>query len=299
MRILVTGASGFIGQILLRKLGSDHHITALGRSAGAAGAAENVELKPCDLNDPAAVRSALAELEQTDPFDVIIHIAVSRLHRDFPATALDLFHVNTAATAYLMDFAWRTGVSHAIIGSTGSVYNPPAGVLSSERDFTPPKSFFAASKQAADAFAEQYRALLPVSILRLFVPYGPGQTDRMLPGLVNRLRNGQPVTVPVTGPALTFAPIYGEDVVRVIETCMAEVWNETVNVATSEVLTLDQAARVIGEALGIEAKIESSETAGSHYLVPDVSRLNALMDTSGFTTFTDGIHAMVQAHGQG
>jgi hypothetical protein len=60
-------------------------------------------------------------------------------------------------------------------------------------------------------------------------------------------------------------------------------------------MTLDAAARIIAETLGVEAKVETSEHAGSHYLVPDLTRLKARMDTSGFISFADGIRAMVQA----
>lgn len=295
MRILLTGASGFIGQALLNRYGASHEITVLGRSAGRTGAPHR--LVACDLNDPAAVQGALAGLRDQAPFDAIVHMAVSRLHRTFPETALDLFNVNTVSTAYLMDFAWATGAGHVVLGSTGSVYNVPDGVNASEDAYTRPKSYFAASKLAADSFAEQYRPLLPVSILRFFVPYGLGLEDRMLSNLAANILAGKPVLVPQEGPALTFAPLYCDDAIRTIETCLAEVWNETVNVATDEALPLDAAARVMGAHLGVEVAVETSPGASPYYLVPDISRLKARMDVAGFTRFEAGSRKMLAAAG--
>ena len=293
MRILLTGASGFIGQSLMYRYGQEHDIFVLGRSAGLATVPHT--LVECDLNDPSAVLKSLSHLEDLAPFDVIIHMAVSRLHRTFPETALDLFNVNTVSTAYLMDFAYRRNVKHVILGSTGSVYNVPDGEQPTEDIYTKPKSYFAASKLAADCFAEQYRSVLPVSILRLFVPYGPGLEDRMLSNLAANIFAKKPVLVPENGPALTFAPVYSEDVVRAVESCMENVWNETVNVATAEAFTLDDAARVMAGHMGIDVQVETSPGASPYYLVPDITRLKTHMDVTQFTNFSDGIRVLLKA----
>lgn len=293
----MTGASGFIGQKLLDTLGTTHDITVLGRSAGATTAPH--QLQKCDLNDPAAVTTSLKNLESQAPFDAIIHLAVSRLHRDFPTSALDLFHINAVATAYLMDFAYRTQVGHVLLGSTGSVYNVPDGVHPNEAHYTEPKSYFAASKLAADCLAEQYRSVFPVSILRFFVPYGPGLEGRMLSSLATNLRAGRPVLVPETGPALTFAPIYIDDVLAVVNSCLREVWNDTVNVASDEAFSLDAAAHIIGTHLGVDVTVKTDASASPYYLVPDISRLKARTDISTFTSFSDGMLSLLRAGNYG
>ena len=120
-RILLTGVSGFVGQSLVMDLSAQGHaVVCLGRKAPSLPGVSSVV---ADISDPASLRGALASLRNTPRFDAIIHLAVSRHHREFPAKALDLFYVNTASVAELLDFARETGVPKDVFGSTGTVYS--------------------------------------------------------------------------------------------------------------------------------------------------------------------------------
>ena len=292
MRILLTGASGFVARAFLERHGSAHDVTILGRTAPS-GLACPLSLATADLGDPSSTADAIARLEDGSAFDVILHLAVSRLHRHFPETALDLFHVNVHSTALLMDFARRTGVGHVLVGSTGTVYDVPFGHAARESDYLPPKSYFAATKQAADSLAVQYRPLFPVTVLRFFVPYGPGLRGRMLNGMIASIGEGRPISVPTGHPALTFSPIYIDDAVAVIVRALDERWNETVNVATGEAVSLEEAGRLIAGRLGRELLVERSGTGPAPYLVPDVGRLRARMPDHAFTGFEDGLDRLL------
>jgi len=292
MRILLTGASGFIARAFLEKHGNAHDITILGRTAPV-GLACPFTLEAADLSDSSSTAAAIVRLGNKPNFDVIVHLAVSRLHRGFPESALDLFHVNVHSTALLMDFARRTGVAHVIVGSSGSVYDVPFGHAAMESDYLPPKSYFAATKQAADSLAVQYRPLFPVTVLRFFVPYGPGLTDRMLNGMIENIEEGRPIFVPVAHPPLTFSPIYIDDAVAVIARVLEERWNETVNVATGEAISLKDAGRLIAVKLRRELLVERSGTGPAPYLVPDVGLLRTKMSGHDFVAFEDGIDRLL------
>src|SRR2546426_11157922 len=85
--------------------------------------------------------------------DVIIHLAQSRQFRRFPEQAADIFAVNTAATARLLDFARRAGARSFVYASSGGVYGGSETPLS-ESAALRPGNFYAASKTAAELLVQ-------------------------------------------------------------------------------------------------------------------------------------------------
>jgi UDP-glucose 4-epimerase len=285
MRLLLTGASGFLGQALLRRArDAGWEVTALGRTAPA-----GARLVPADLAAPGSLRAALDALGGAR-FEAILHLAVSRRHRDFPDGALDMFQVNAAAAAELLDFARRGGAARAVFGSTGTVY----GAGDTREDaFHRPRSYFAASKLFADALCDLYRGLLPVAVLRFYAPYGPGLSDRLLTDLAARVREGRALTLPAEGPGLAFATTWVEDALATIEAALAGSWNETVNVAAPEVWTIESAGHLLGELLGRAPRFERGAAPAAPRLVPDLARLGALMPGRRFVGLREGLPRML------
>lgn len=292
MRILITGANGFLGRALLPRLAARHEVVSLGRTAsdGVSGHVTADLAKAGDLEGRIAAGALPARV------DAILHLAVSRLHRTFPDTALDMFQVNVAATAALMDYAVRAGATHVILGSTGTVYHPFKDRPLAEDETTRPKSYFGWSKLAAEELAAQYApGHFSLFVPRFFVPYGPGQADRMTDGLVKRVREGAPVTLPPEGRGLVSAPIYLDDAVRVVEQALAERWTGICNVAGPEQLTLADMAEAIGSVLGRAPVFERKEGASTAVILPDLSRLRELTDIDAFVPFREGIRRTIEA----
>ncbi|MGW9333398.1 NAD-dependent epimerase/dehydratase family protein [Bosea sp. NPDC055594] len=297
-RILVTGGSGFIGQALTGDLlAAGHEVTQLGRQASIAGSRH----ANADLSDPASLRSALAELRKQPRFDAIIHLAVSRHHREFPQRALDMFYVNTAAAAELLDFARETGVGRAVFGSTGTVYSSTVSAEDTEQpgshesEFRRPSSYFAASKLFADSFCDLYRGFLPIATLRFYAPYGPHLEDRMLSDLVARVRSGRPLSLPASGSGLAFSATYVDDALAVIKAAIAEGWNETVNVAAPGYETIESAGHLIGDLVGKAPCFERGKAGLAPKIVPDTERLGELMPQHRFTDLRTGLAGMIAA----
>ncbi len=302
-RILVTGASGFIGASLVVDLARQgHEIVSLGRHAPVvADGVTNVKHVATSLSEAGSLPASLRSLQSEPRFDTIIHLAVSRHHREFPQKALDLFYVNTASVAELLDFARLTGVKRAVFGSTGTVYSSQS--LSDgheepgnrESEFRCPTSYFAASKLFSDTFCQFYRSYFPISVLRLYAPYGPGLTERMLTDMVGRVQHGRPLSLPLEGPGLAFAATYIDDAKAVIQEAMHKEWNEVVNVAAPEVWTVDSVGHLIGELVGRTPIYERGGATFGPRIVPDTSRLAQLMPDHAFTGLRSGLRAMIEA----
>jgi UDP-glucose 4-epimerase len=290
MRILLTGASGFIGNILVGALATDHEIVCVGRSLPPS-APEGTKLIACDLSDGAGI----AGLAKTDigQLDAIAHLAVSRLHRTFPQTASDMFQVNVGATAALLDIGVRSNISRFVLGSTGSVYDGTKEPLLREDATLAPRNYFPVSKFAAEELTRAYENLFAVSILRFFTPYGPNQTDRLIPGLIERVSSNTPITLPETGDGLAFSAIFGEDAAKVIGHALTDSWTGVYNIASPEALNLRRAAEIMGKVLGKEPLFERSPSASNLSLLPDLTKLKGLMAADTFVPFKKGIEACV------
>jgi nucleoside-diphosphate-sugar epimerase len=298
-RFLITGTSGFIGQSFVRDLSKrGSEVVCLGRSAPALS---GVTLAAADISDPASLRSTLASLKTGPRFDAIIHLAVSRFHREFPQKALDLFYVNTATAAELLDFARETGVPKAVFGSTGTVYSSvttstdEATPGDHENDFRKPAHYFAASKLFADVLCDFYRSYLKISTLRIYAPYGPGLEDRMLTDLVQRVESGRPLSLPASGPGLAFSTLYIDDAKAVINAALAQAWNETVNVASPKVLTIQSVGDLIGQIVGRSPTFERGTHTSAPRIVPDTTRLSQLLPNHQFIGPETGIRQMIEA----
>lgn len=299
-RILLTGASGFVGQALVRHLARQGcSLTLVGRQSEAA--VGNCRAVVADLAMPGSLRDALSRLPKDEPFDAIIHLAVSRHHREFPTRALDMFHVNSAAVADLLDFALATGVKQAVFGSTGTVYSAtgsadaPDASGNREEEFNRPNSYFAASKLFADTLCELYRRHLRAAILRFYVPYGPGLEARMLTDLIGRVKDGNAISLPSAGAGLSFSATYIDDVVATILAALDREWNETVNVAAPEVWTMESAGELIAELLGRPATFARSAATSAPRVVPDTARLRNLLPDLRMTGLRDGLARLIAA----
>ncbi len=299
-RILVTGASGFTGASLVADLAMQgHQVVCMGRKP--ASGHSGVSHVSANLAEPGSLTAALAMLKSQPRFDSIIHLAVSRHHREFPDKALDLFYVNSASAAELLDFARVTRVSRLVFGSTGTVYSATtastddSGAGNHESEFRNPSSYFAASKLFADTLCQFYRSYFPVSVLRFYAPYGPGLEDRMLTDILNRVETGRPLSLPAQGPGLAFAATYIDDAKTVIHRALAQDWNETVNVAAPEVWTVESVGQMIGELVGSAPLHERTTAAFAPRIVPDLARLKVLMPDHAFTGLKDGLGRMIAA----
>jgi UDP-glucose 4-epimerase len=280
MRILLTGATGFIGRRLTSLLKDRRHeIFCLLRPGTPCVA--SVTPVFCDL-------SRLASIEAFPSVDTIIHLAQSHQYRNFPVAAEDIFAVNTGATARLLDFARRAGVQRFILASTASVYSG-CSARSREDAALQPDDFYAATKVAAEALLRPYARHYRTCALRLFTPYGPGQHTRLIPLLIERVRKRRPVTLDGQQGGLRLSVTYVDDVVGTFRAAAEEGWQGTYNVAAPEPTCVKEIASTIGRLLGIAPVFEHTGRPEPSPLVADLNCLAAMRDPGEFCPLDEGI----------
>lgn len=290
MHILITGASGFVGQALVRvALAGGHRVTALVRDGAAVFA--GAQILGHSLGSGAALTLPAG-------IDAVAHLAQSRAYRAFPGDADEMYRVNVAGTQELLKAAVEAQISRFCLVSSGTVYEPFTARLREDAALSP-VSNLGATKLAAEVLAKPYRALFALSILRVFSPYGPRQRDRLIPDLIRRVRDGSSVILPAEGGGMRFAPTFVDDLCEAMIAALAESWSGVFNVAAPEALTIEEATCLIGKALDrapIFARASQSDIKNSQpVVVPDLMRLAERYDVKRFRSFAKGLQATLSA----
>jgi nucleoside-diphosphate-sugar epimerase len=284
MKILVTGATGFVGRTLVPQLALAHEPIALIRRPPAIplGASRTV-VKDLTSPDLATVLP--------DDIEVVVHLAQAYL--PFPSHAAEIFAVNALSTQRLADWARSSGVRRFVLASSGSVYQPATQPLR-EVDPAKPLSFHPATKLIAEQILAYYEDVMDVIRLRLFAPYGPGQTDRMIPRLINAVGQGRPVGLSRGGqPRIN--PIHVEDVVAIISQTVDGAGAPVVNLAGPRVVSVAEIAAIIGAAVGRAPVFEENDIDPPGDLIGDTARMHEVYRVPSLIDPADGIATMTRA----
>lgn len=208
MRIVVTGAGGFIGSHTCERLQSrghdvvgidsfdDYLYPAAVKRRTAAGLA-GVRMVEADICD----RDAMAAVVTKDT-DVVCHLAALAGVRPSLAQPLRYLRTNIEGTGVIIERMRALGLQRLVFASSSSVYGAKPGAnVAAFREDDPcltPASPYAATKRMNELQLSAYRDLfgLGVFALRFFTVYGPRQRpDMAIAKFVDAISRGAPITL--------------------------------------------------------------------------------------------------------
>jgi UDP-glucuronate 4-epimerase len=208
MKVLVTGAAGFIGShtaqhllargdevVGLDSLNEYYDVTLKHARLARLEAQRGFRFAKLDLADAAG----MTELFRREKFDRVVHLGAQagvRYSIEAPQTYVDS---NITGTLNVLEGCRHNEVQHLVYASTSSVYGANTRMpFSVHQAATHPLSFYAATKRANELMAHNYAALfgLPVTGLRFFTVYGPwGRPDMALFLFTRNILAGKPIDV--------------------------------------------------------------------------------------------------------
>ena len=233
MKILVTGAAGFIGMTAsLRLLARGDEVVGLDNLNDYYDVTLKLDrlkrLSPharfrfakLDVGD----RAGMAELFAAEKFDRVIHLAAQagvRYSLQNPHAYVDS---NLIGFVNILEGCRHSGVGHLVYASSSSVYGGNTRMPFSVHDSVDhPVSLYAATKKANELMAHTYSHLygLPTTGLRFFTVYGPwGRPDMALFLFTKAILQGQPIDVFNFGQMqrdFTYVEDIVEGVIRVLD----------------------------------------------------------------------------------
>ncbi|MDP3396795.1 MAG: NAD-dependent epimerase/dehydratase family protein [Methanoregula sp.] len=181
-KILVTGATGFIGRHLVSRLLSEGYLVgALVRPAPApqkTGRAEGVSYLPGDIRNYDELRTAFSAFQPDAVIHLVTYYAV--MHQaDEIGVMLD---TNVKGTINLLEAAKESGCVRLFINTSSCAVYEEKPQRIREDDTIRPQNLYAMTKlqaeEACSYYADAFK--LPCVTLRLFPPYGPGDHERRL-----------------------------------------------------------------------------------------------------------------------
>jgi nucleoside-diphosphate-sugar epimerase len=280
-KLLVTGATGFIGCRLVRLLQKRHDIFSLVKGIPSKDDFPGVQWIVQDLTLP------LEYSRLPQHVDAIFHVAQSRLYKQFPEGAKDIFDINVNSTFELLEYARKTGVECFVFASSGGMYGYSYEKFV-ETDPVNPLNFYLSSKHTAELLIANYRQFFKTVIFRFFFVYGPGQKGMLIPTLISKVKKGE--TIIIEGiPGVKINPIYVEDAIRVFEPALCLPTSDIFNVAGDENVTITDLVNLIEKVSGKKAIVKHTDSDPQGDLIGDNTRMKKVLGVYPRTSLLEGL----------
>jgi dihydroflavonol-4-reductase len=246
-RLLITGASGFIGcELAQLATRCRHQVTAV------SAVNNEVEQARCNRLLTAGIEVVVAPLEDRASLaralrgqDAVIHLAAAQ--HEAEASESQFYRVNVEGARVLLQLAVKAGVARFVHGSTIGVYGAASTKILDETSPLAPTNPYGRTKAEAEVVVREFNAEIAVCIARISETYGPG--DMRLLKLFRAVQSGRYLTI---GDGRNLHQlIYVDDLARGLLAAAesANAAGATVILAGTETLTTDEMAAAIGAAV--------------------------------------------------
>lgn len=268
MKILVTGATGFTGKALTRRLIDDgHQVIALDYKEGLK--TDEIRRWGAEVHIGSVTDAALVK-RLMPGVDIVQHLAAAFRELNVPDSYYE--EVNVGGTRNVLEAALQAGVRKFVYCSTcgvhGNIEKPPSG---EDAPIAPADYYQRTKYEAEPVVLEYYRKGLAATILRPAAIYGPGDPERFFM-IYKRVASG---TFPMFGDGRTlYHPLYIDNLVDALVLAMepGKGLGEAYLVADEEYVEIEDLVRRVATSMGVSVRIP-------HYPVWPVVAVGHIMET--------------------
>jgi UDP-glucose 4-epimerase len=300
MRLVVTGASGFIGRNVLLRVPRDWEVVAVAHKTPgleafvASHELSHVRVVRCDLTDAAAVRSLA---DQTGRADAALYLAANG---DPAASAEHPRWDLESNTVALVTFLEHCPVDHLVYLSSGAVYDGIVGAVSPATPASP-RLPYAISKLASEQyvrfFSERRREPASYINVRFFGAYGPYEPARKITTrwLLALAAGQREFTLRGNGENLIDFMYVDDAVDGMLRLVQAAGTSATVDFASGAPVSVNAVVQAMARTLGVEVTVRHEGETEEYIQFQSVDR--AMRDRFGVTpaiAFDAGLRRLVE-----
>lgn len=283
--IAVVGANGYIGR----------HVVAYMRAQG-------IDVVTLSSRDGSGVDPKTGLFPVDFAFkknvDGVIYAAQSPQYRNVPDAAWHLLAVNSVAPLQVAMAAEKAGAKNFVYLSTGNVYKPGYEPLK-EADEVLGTHWYPFSKIQGEQALLLLRSKLKITVVRVFAVYGPDQTEKLIPNLIESVEMGKPVILAprqngVPDGGLRINPCYIDDAVDVLTSLACKGGPAIINLAGPQVVSVKEIAEMWAKLRGLIPVITEVPALRNMDLIADTTLVSAYTG-SAFKSFDQGLQQVATA----
>ena len=311
MKILVTGAAGFIGSHLCDALVKRHEVFGLDNFCDFYDPKikwdnikellknDNFRIFESDIRD----LSSLDKIFSENSFEMVIHLAAMAGVRPSIENPKLYTEVNINGTVNLLEECQKNNIKNFIFASSSSVYGNNKKVPFSEDDPVDfPISPYASTKKAGELICHSFHHLYNISLLclRFFTVYGPRQRpDLAIHKFTRLMLDGKPIPVFGDGSTqrdYTYIDDIIDGVIKSIDYVRTGNHYEIFNLGESQTIKLSKMIFTLENALNLKAKKKQFpfQPGDVNITYADISKSRKILGYNPQTKFNDGISKFIE-----
>lgn len=302
MRILITGAAGFLGSHLTDRfladghdvIGVDNFVTGSRRNLAHLEGDSRFQLLRQDVSTPFTVEAKL---------DGVLHFASPASPADYVKMPIQTLKVGGLGTHNTLGIALHHGARY-LLASTSEVYGDPL-VHPQREDYwgnvnpVGPRGVYDEAKRYAEAMTTAYHRThgVDVRIARIFNTYGPRlrhDDGRAVSNFIDQALRGQPLTVYGDG-SQTRSFCYVDDQVEGLMRLFRKGGSSPVNIGNPNEFTIRELAELVGKETGVQVTLEHGPLPVDDPAVrcPDIGRARRELDWEPVVSLAEGLRKTI------
>lgn len=287
MRVLVTGANGFIGRYVAKALREAGHETIASDN-------EWLNLKWYESVDMEA--DITKPLKPIEGLDAVIHLAGLANPRECDAVPSSAFDKNVNGTHQVLKMALASGAKKIVYASTAHVYGitpkylptPETHPLWLQNTYTLTKIL---GEQLCQLYYENHG--LSYTVLRLYNAYGPDQAKGyFIPDMLAKASKGH---IDLPGGNTTKDWVYVEEVAQAFIRALETPFVGHINIGSGVETELSVIAKRIADVMG--ASLFTSSSPNATRMLADTARAKKILGWESSITVSEGLERILQAEG--